>query len=134
MGVVVYGLEQTKPTLPRQDQTFRPLEGERRWHGSEIRRRDLTVASFTAEGEEEYPTSFGLFSAAFRRSLLAISINLTIAVPRPEIEDFHGGGLVDHGFLPAGIAAGLVEFGGGAGGGEGLIHENQWDVWDALLQ
>jgi hypothetical protein len=43
----------------------------------------------------------------------------------PKIENLDGGGLIDDLFLPAGLAAGLPELGGGLAGGQGFIDKNQ---------
>ena len=52
----------------------------------------------------------------------------------PCVENFHGGGLIDDGFLLAGIASGFAEFRGGAGGAEGFVHEDERDGWNACTQ
>lgn len=50
------------------------------------------------------------------------------------MEDFEGGGLVDDGFLFAGVFAGLVEFGGGGGGGEGFVVVVEGEVGELVLE
>lgn len=52
--------------------------------------------------------------------------------PHPQIKDFHGGGLVDDGFLLLRVAPCFTKLGGGAGGGQGFIDKDERDRWQAF--
>lgn len=57
-----------------------------------------------------------------------------ISGSHPGVKDFHGGGLVDEGFLFFGIFPSLVKFGGGAYGAVGFVDKMQRDLRMECLQ